>query len=952
MALNPRGTRQRDGAAQLAQFQKENRLFDETSSSGVSPVFEVWNEPVVIHVHNLAPGQGVAVDCVSDYDSNPVYTPFTPVRGTPLILDEDLTSVILFYSGRYVLRLTGGGLGTIKAFCYPFSVSHDWGDYYASLGTGGNVVRSLDEIDTNTINITLNPDPGIGDVTIRADAVLSPDPRNILEFRVNGMYARGPNNGNIEDAIVGANDTNTIDHTVTANILTSQVIRSPDANQILELRVNGVYVPGPQNGNPANVPTSVLDTQSVDLTLAANVLSADVIISPDGGNSLEIRANGLYATGFAGTITTASDTNTIDHSVAMGVLSSQVIRSPDAGNLIELRANGVYSGVGNAVTSVTDTQSIDLTLAANNLQADLRIDPSAENVLNVAAPGVLVEAANTSEIELETAGDLVVTAAGLGHIVNARASTQSAHLGVNAGSLQTNQIAIGFNAGTGVSGLGNISIGTNSGQNVTSSSNIYIGDSVGPGAGTGNAGRNNVLRIATEGTSGASRFNDFTTIIGAAYRNHTNVISLNPSPYATVVGHSAADAINFSNQQQSFPINAFGSWAGRNVVLQGGGGITAVGPDAGSAAKAGSLVAVGVNAGSSAFASYTGVAPSIDCFGFAAGANIYNTVFNAQIVSVLCVGLGAGANAVYPSKNYVMDASKFPVVPAIETEITFAETGHSIKFSTEGQTDGRVEAVDPTRAFTLNMGWSAGNTAHLLSNLSIGDSATFAGYSADSVAIGPYAGSFGGQEESINIGYASGQAASSVKSVFIGSQSGAGTVGSPISANFTGTAFNGTNTITTPTHTLAVGEYHTIQFDVVSGSPPSNMPDGTTFTVFAQSNTTLIAIATSPAAGGVGTYRFIEILKRENCVAIGYQATNDKSHQVTLGNTLTEDVRTAGKVYPGHPIGAFQNNAGLYGGVGAPDNADGSDGDFYFRSDGGAGTSIYHKRAGAWVGIV
>ena len=40
------------------------------------------------------------------------------------------------------------------------------------------------------------------------------------------------------------------------------------------------------------------------------------------------------------------------------------------------------------------------------------------------------------------------------------------------------------------------------------------------------------------------------------------------------------------------------------------------------------------------------------------------------------------------------------------------------------------------------------------------------------------------------------------------------------------------------------------------------------------------------------------------------------------------------------------------GGTGAPSNGDGSNGDFYFRNDGGAGTTIYHKRAGAWVGVV
>ena len=39
----------------------------------------------------------------------------------------------------------------------------------------------------------------------------------------------------------------------------------------------------------------------------------------------------------------------------------------------------------------------------------------------------------------------------------------------------------------------------------------------------------------------------------------------------------------------------------------------------------------------------------------------------------------------------------------------------------------------------------------------------------------------------------------------------------------------------------------------------------------------------------------------------------------------------------------------LYSGSGAPNNSMGANGDIYFRSDGGAGTTMYQRRAGAWV---
>ena len=43
---------------------------------------------------------------------------------------------------------------------------------------------------------------------------------------------------------------------------------------------------------------------------------------------------------------------------------------------------------------------------------------------------------------------------------------------------------------------------------------------------------------------------------------------------------------------------------------------------------------------------------------------------------------------------------------------------------------------------------------------------------------------------------------------------------------------------------------------------------------------------------------------------------------------------------------------GLYYGAGVPSAGLGADGNYYFRSDGGAATHIYFKSAGAWAGII
>ncbi len=86
----------------------------------------------------------------------------------------------------------------------------------------------------------------------------------------------------------------------------------------------------------------------------------------------------------------------------------------------------------------------------------------------------------------------------------------------------------------------------------------------------------------------------------------------------------------------------------------------------------------------------------------------------------------------------------------------------------------------------------------------------------------------------------------------------------------------------------------------------------------------------------------------------GSAITDDADLSFDTGtNALTIGAASiVGKVYPATDAGASQTAAGLYAGTGAPNNANGADGDLYFRSDGGALTTIYQRRAGAWVGVI
>lgn len=55
------------------------------------------------------------------------------------------------------------------------------------------------------------------------------------------------------------------------------------------------------------------------------------------------------------------------------------------------------------------------------------------------------------------------------------------------------------------------------------------------------------------------------------------------------------------------------------------------------------------------------------------------------------------------------------------------------------------------------------------------------------------------------------------------------------------------------------------------------------------------------------------------------------------------------KLYPSTDAAATQSACGIYAGNGVPNNANGVNGDYYLRGDGGAGTRLYHKEVGVWV---
>ena len=80
---------------------------------------------------------------------------------------------------------------------------------------------------------------------------------------------------------------------------------------------------------------------------------------------------------------------------------------------------------------------------------------------------------------------------------------------------------------------------------------------------------------------------------------------------------------------------------------------------------------------------------------------------------------------------------------------------------------------------------------------------------------------------------------------------------------------------------------------------------------------------------------------------------NQYFHLNTAQHALAVLILVTG-LRPPTPAGLAQTVLKLTGNTGVPNNAEGSDGDFYFRSDGtvAGNTVIYHKQAGAWIALV
>lgn len=164
---------------------------------------------------------------------------------------------------------------------------------------------------------------------------------------------------------------------------------------------------------------------------------------------------------------------------------------------------------------------------------------------------------------------------------------------------------------------------------------------------------------------------------------------------------------------------------------------------------------------------------------------------------------------------------------------------------------------------------------------------------------------------------------------------------------------------------LGSNGWHDLNFLEMKSSFADNATQKSRFTAPASSE-----VGTNRFTCGIGNNQYVVLLSTGVFIDQGLaltmrNAAQNGSWDMSAQNDFSLRVRqvsgTAGATINlqnplrlSTPANAVQSSASVFAGPGVPSNADGSNGDFYFRSDGtkAGATCIYHKEAGAWVALI
>jgi hypothetical protein len=164
----------------------------------------------------------------------------------------------------------------------------------------------------------------------------------------------------------------------------------------------------------------------------------------------------------------------------------------------------------------------------------------------------------------------------------------------------------------------------------------------------------------------------------------------------------------------------------------------------------------------------------------------------------------------------------------------------------------------------------------------------------------------------------------------------------------------GTETLTNKTLTSP-----TINAATLTGT----VTNSSTFTTLTSSGTGSNALTLSGANPNIDATEAtgqVTLISRRTAANAGtgialqtYNGSNSLQNVLQIDSgTSTPGFKISARLQPSTDALAAQTAAALFAGSGAPNNANGQNGDYYFRSDGSSSTThIYFRTGGSWTGI-
>jgi hypothetical protein len=343
---------------------------------------------------------------------------------------SDVTSVTAFDGSIVTSPVNGTGAVQVRA-----QRSNQAGNQLQIVADGLFVPESAAVTGVSSVSAgdaTLTISPTVGDV--KAIVRIDPDSTNALDLRANGLYVAPPE---IEPTDVPVKGITNADQSVTVTSNANDIFSigaklSTSANNALTVAADGLYVPAAE----ASGVQSISGQLPITVTGNADTPQIGLAIDPNQSNMISVSSSGLLVAAIGKT--NKAITTGVSAISNIATIEATLLVSPDAGNGLVVRDNGVY--VPDSSTSSTVFEPTQFSGDGTGASPiTLRNIADSANTITVGGDGV------TSAVLRTAAAGLHILPTGTNFVTN-NTITKTANGGGDSGTLPTAVVTSGATA--------------------------------------------------------------------------------------------------------------------------------------------------------------------------------------------------------------------------------------------------------------------------------------------------------------------------------------------------------------------------------------------------------------------------------------------------------------------------------------------------------------------------